>query len=71
MARSSYEKENRLWLFMTTEEQREYYNEVLDRVIANPRKYLDNLEYLDVFRVAFINYTSSDNRSLRNRKLYK
>lgn len=35
--------------------EKEYYYEVLDRVIANPRFYLDNLDKLDVFWVSFLN----------------
>jgi hypothetical protein len=54
--KSEYDRENYLWHFMTIEEQREYYDEVLTRVINNPRFYLDNLEELDVFKVSFIKY---------------
>lgn len=35
--------------------EKEYYYNVLDRVIANPRFYLDNLDRLDVFWVSFLN----------------
>lgn len=41
---------------MSIDEEREYYFTVLDKVIANPRFYLDNLEALHVFRCSFINY---------------
>lgn len=43
---------------MTLEEERQFYNEVLDRVIANPRYYLDHLEddKLAVFKCSFIDY---------------
>lgn len=34
--------------------EKELYYEVLDRVIANPRYYLDNLDNLEVFRVSFL-----------------
>lgn len=53
---SNYDNENRLWYFMTAEEEHAYYNEVLDRVIANPRYYLDNLDTLFTFRVSFRKY---------------
>jgi len=33
----------------------DFYNEVLDRVIANPRFYLDKLDVLPVFMVHFKN----------------
>ena len=42
-------------LKLAKELEKEYYYEVLDRVIANPRFYLDNLDKLDVFRVSFLN----------------
>jgi len=54
---SSY---NTLLQVMTKEEEHEYYDLVLCAVIENPRKYLDNLETLDVFRVSFINYSSKE-----------
>lgn len=56
--------ENKLWLFMTREEEEEYYNEVLDRVIANPRFYLDNLDELSVFRVSFKKYKAQKYKTL-------
>ena len=42
---------------MEADQEREYYNQVLDRIIDNPRKYLDDLEFMDVFRVSFLNYS--------------
>jgi hypothetical protein len=50
---SSY---NTLGQVMTKEEEHEYYDLVLCAVIENPRKYLDNLEVLDEFRVSFLHY---------------
>lgn len=50
---SSY---NTLLRVMSKEEELAYYNEVLDRVLANPRYYLDNLDVLDEFRVSFLHY---------------
>lgn len=41
---------------MTLAEEKEYYEETLNRVISNPRFYLDNLDELYVYRVSFINY---------------
>jgi hypothetical protein len=37
-------------------DQRELYEEVLQRVIDDPRFYLDNLDNLWCFRVSFITY---------------
>ena len=67
MAGSKYNLTQRreVWLFdykaFTPEElvqvralEKQFYNEVLDRVIANPRFYLDNLDKLDVFYVTFL-----------------
>jgi hypothetical protein len=53
---SSY---NTLGQVMTLEEEKEYYDLVLCAVIENPRRYLDNLETLDEFRVSFIDYRKS------------
>ena len=41
---------------MTAEQEEEYYNKVLEQVIEDPRRYLDNLEYYDSFRCSFYNY---------------
>jgi hypothetical protein len=54
--RSSYDAENKLGLFMELHEEKAYYQEVLQRIINNPRYYLDNLDDLYVFRVSFIEY---------------
>jgi hypothetical protein len=43
---------------MNKEEEREYYEAVLYKVMINPRYYLDNLERFDSFRVSFINYST-------------
>ena len=56
MEKSEYDRENKLWLFMTLEEEREFVDEVLSRVRRNPRFYLDNLDKLDVFRTRFVRY---------------
>lgn len=53
---NSLAAENKLWEFMPSEEEHAYYEEVLRRVIHNPRYYLDNLDELSVFRVSFIYY---------------
>lgn len=44
---------------MTLEEEYSFYNDVLDRVISNPRFYLDHLDdgTLSVFKCSFIPYT--------------
>jgi hypothetical protein len=55
-------------MFMTLEQEKQYFNDVCDRIIKNPRFYLDNLESLSVFRVSFLDY--HDNR-YKNRKVYK
>lgn len=65
MKRSKYDLENDLSLFMDIDEERNYYEEVLQRVIQNPRYYLDNLDELYVFRCSFINYYQG------KRKVYK
>ena len=39
-----------------TGEQKEFYAEILERIIKNPRFYLENLGYLEVFRFDFIHY---------------
>jgi hypothetical protein len=54
--RSELDKENRLWLFMDVKEEHEYFDEVCERIIRNPRFYLDNLDYLHTFRVGWIPY---------------
>jgi hypothetical protein len=56
MKRSDYDKENRLWMFMDAEEEKEYVEECYERVIDNPRFYLDNLERLDMFRTRYKRY---------------
>ena len=58
MALSEYDLDNKLWHWMTLEEERAYYEEVCQRVINNPRFYLDNLDDLYVFRCSFIGYTA-------------
>lgn len=57
---SSYDKECLLGYFMSLDEERLYYEEVLQRVINNPRFYLDNLDDLEVFYCSFINYFPAD-----------
>lgn len=64
----TYERSANLSDFMTLEEEYNYYNEVLERVIRNPRFYLDNLDELDVFFVSFINY---HRKRPKNQNLYK
>lgn len=56
LKKSYYDRENRLGAFMSIEQEYTYYNEVLERVIRNPRYYLNHLEELDVFEVSFIDY---------------
>jgi len=55
MIRDVYLKKN---LGMSEDEERDFYMEVLDRVIRNPRFYLDHLDNrgLWVFRVSFLDY---------------
>ena len=66
--RSHYDYENRLWLFMTREEEVEFFNEVCERIIRNPRRYLDDLNNFSVFRVSFNNYHP---RVKKKEKVYK
>jgi len=51
---------------MTKEQEREYYETVLYKVMMNPRRYLDNLDNFDSFRVSFINY--SKKRKIKPKK---
>jgi hypothetical protein len=54
--KSSFDKENRLWLFMEECEERAYHREVLELVFRNPRFYLDHLHELSEYRVRWENY---------------
>lgn len=52
-----YGPENRLRkMGFSVEEQKEWYDEILERLGRNPRYYLDNLSDFEVYRVDFINY---------------
>lgn len=57
---------------MSKEQERVYYDNVLEKVINNPRYYLDNLDKIDTFRVSFLDYSG---RYFKNKKkkhnLYK
>jgi hypothetical protein len=66
MKASNLDREDKLWFFMDKLEERKFFEEVCDRIIKNPRYYLDNLDELYVFKVSFIHYGVS-----RKRKLYK
>lgn len=41
---------------ITPIEESEFYEEILDRIIHNPRFYLNNLDDLEVFKFSFIYY---------------
>ena len=62
--KSNYDRENKLWLFMDYDSEKEYYEEVLQRVINNPRFYLNELDGLYVFRCSFINYKPGKTKGL-------
>lgn len=62
----NYDIENKLWLFMTRDEEEAYYDEVLTRVVNNSRFYLDNLDELSVFRVSFKKYKPEKMKSFIN-----
>lgn len=64
MTATSYDVENKLCKFMNIQEEHEFYNEICDRIIANPRYYLDNLDELSVFRVSFIRYSANKTKAL-------
>jgi len=64
MKTTEYDIHNKLWEWMTYEEEKEYYAEILERVIANPRYYLDNLDDLYVFRVSFLRYDPEKTKDL-------
>lgn len=53
---SEYDLANKLWEFMTYQEEKDYYAEILQRVYLDPRYYLDHLDDLRVFRVSFLYY---------------
>jgi hypothetical protein len=59
MKASNLDREDKLWLFMSLEDEYNYFYEVCDRIISNPRYYLDNLDELYVFKVSFIHYGPS------------
>lgn len=63
-----YDKENRLWTFMTPKEEREYYKKTLQNIIDNPRWYLDHFDELIPFRVSFIHYYNEDTQLKRAKK---
>lgn len=65
MRKTMSDIESRLWTFMSSEEEHNYYDQVCDSILHNPRYYLDNLESLNVFTVSFINYNK------KKRKVYK
>jgi hypothetical protein len=57
--RPYYEKitgERREEFLLSRSEQESAYNDCLQRVLDNPRYYLDNLERLDEFKVNWKNY---------------
>ena len=54
-----------LGALMSPKEETDYFYEVCDRVISNPRFYLDNLDKLYVFRIR------KNSMIIKNRKLYK
>jgi len=58
--KSELSYENRLHQFMPKEKEKEYLEEVYERVMRNPRFYLDNLPELDMFRTRFKNYKPYD-----------
>lgn len=41
---------------MTSEQEEKYYDDVLEMIMENPRRYLDNLDFYDSFRCSFYNY---------------
>jgi hypothetical protein len=53
---------------MTAEQERAYYDNILARIYCNPRHYLDQLDYLDVFRVSFLNYSETRRVKAKKRK---
>lgn len=54
--KSRLDRDNELYLFMSAADERAYYDEVCERIIRNPRWYLNNLSELSEFRVRFENY---------------
>lgn len=64
MSYSEYDNDNKLYHFMSKQEEKEFFDEVCYRVVHNTRFYLDNLDSLDVFRVSFINYSYQKKKSI-------
>jgi hypothetical protein len=64
---SRYDLSNKLYEFMSDTDEHAYFTEVCERVIRNPRFYLDHLDELYVFRVSFIR----KRRRLKKHKAFK
>lgn len=73
MEYSNYDKRNTLKGFIEGDNldvsdysfiERLFYEEVLERVLNNPRFYLDNLEELDVFRCSYMHYVAEKDLNL-------
>jgi len=57
---------------MTAEQERAFYDNILQRVFCYPRYYLDNLDYLDTFRVSFLEYWEKRRvKPKRNKRVFK
>lgn len=61
---ADYDKENKLAEFMPIDEEHTFFNEVCDRIIANPRFYLDHLDELSEFKCSFIRYKPKKTKDL-------
>lgn len=59
---------NKAWLICeNSEEEKAFYEEILNRVISNPRFYLQNLDesgVLQSYRFSFINYSYKKKKTL-------
>lgn len=69
--RSELDSNNKLWMFMSIDEERAYFSEVCDRIISNPRFYLDHLEELSVFRVSWFKYKAEAKMFTRTERFIK
>ena len=54
---------------MSAEQERAYYESVLQRVYCNPKHYLENLEQMWVFRVSFLDYHDKRRFKVKKRSI--
>ena len=52
------------WLKLHPDEENEIYMANLKSIFENPREWLDNLDYIPVYRVSWKNYSKSNTPTL-------